>query len=174
TYLGVANLPLALLMSLVMGAALTVDMTVTSALIFDMAGRERILNALSLRRISGVPVMIAGSLVMGILLASVGTWAAYAMVSGALFFAPWMLLRLPPPVERTSDQHRRGFLTLAAEGVRFGARDWQIRTLLLVALGMEAFGFSYLTMIPVMAKSVLEVGAIGLGQISAASGLGSG
>jgi MFS family permease len=39
---------------------------------------------------------------------------------------------------------------------------------------MEAFGFSYQTMVPVMAKDVLDIGAVGLGQISAASGVGAG
>src|SRR5215207_7957932 len=44
-YFQVATLPLALATSLLLGAALTVDMTVTSALVYDVAGRERLLNA---------------------------------------------------------------------------------------------------------------------------------
>ena len=38
---------------------------------------------------------------------------------------------------------------------------------------MEAFGFSHLIMMPVMARDVLNVGAVGLGYLSAASGIGS-
>lgn len=174
TFLGAANLPVALFVSLTLGSALTVDMTITNALVFDLAGRERILNALSLRRISTVPVMIGGSLLMGWLLASVGTWAAYAFVSGCLFVAPWALLWLPPTAVQTPDHQPLGLLPAAIEGLRFAAHDRQIRTLLLVALGMETFGFAYLTMIPVVAKNVLDVGALGLGQITAASGVGCG
>ncbi|MFN0073268.1 MAG: MFS transporter [Chloroflexota bacterium] len=171
-YFQVATLPLALATSLLLGAALTVDMTVTNALVYDVAGRERLLNAMSLRRIATVPMMISGSLVMGFLLAEVGTWAAYAVVSVVLFLAPWVLLRLPPT--RRESAPRTNFFVLAGEGMRFGATDWQIRTLLLVSVGMETFGFSYQTMVAVMAKDVLHVGAIGLGQISAASGVGAG
>jgi MFS family permease len=171
-YFELATLPLALVTSLLLGGALTLDMTVTNALIYDVAGRERLLNALSLRRIATVPMMISGALVMGFLLADVGTWAAYALVSVVLFLAPWVLLRLPPtqraPAERTS------FVVLAAEGMRYGASNRQIRTLLLICVGMEMFGFSYQTMVPVMAKDVLDAGAIGLGLISAASGVGAG
>jgi hypothetical protein len=119
-----------------------------------------------------VPMLISGSLVMGFLLAAVGTWAAYALVSVLLFLAPWVLLRLPP-MRRVSGPST-SFLRLAGEGIRYGAKDWQIRTLLLVSVGMEAFGFSYQTMVPVMAKDVLNVGAFGLGLISAASGVGAG
>jgi MFS family permease len=168
----VATLPLALVTSLLMGGALTMDMTVTNTLIYDVAGRERLLNAMSLRRIAIVPMMIAGSLVMGLLLAEVGTWSAYALVSGLLLVAPWVLLRLPPTPRASAP--KTSFLVLAGEGMRYGARDWQIRTLLLVSVGMEAFGFSYQTMVPVMAKDVLDVGAFGLGLISAASGVGAG
>jgi len=149
------------------------DMTVTAALIFDVAGRERILNAISLRRMTTAPMMIGGSLLVGWLIASVGIWAAYAFVSAALFIGPWLLLRLPPTT-KASASHRESFFTSASEGIRFAARDWQIRTLLLVAVGMETFGFSYLTMVPVMAKNVLDVGPIGLGQLAAASGVGAG
>jgi hypothetical protein len=171
-YFEVATLPLALITSLLLGAALTVDMTVTNGLIYDAAGPQRLLNAMSLRRIATVPMMISGSLVMGLLLAEVGTWAAYALVSVLLFLAPWVLLWLPPT--RRISTPRTSLFVLVAEGIRYGATDWQIRTLLLVSVGMEAFGFSYQTMVPVMAKDVLDAGAVGLGLISAASGVGSG
>jgi len=171
-YFQVATLPLALFTSFLLGGALTVDMTVTNALIYDVAGRERLLNAMSLRRIATVPTVISGSLVMGFLLAEVGTWAAYALVSVILFLAPWVLLRLPAPEREKASG--TSFVVLAVEGMRYGASDWQIRTLLLISVGMEMFGFSYQTMVPVMAKDVLDAGAVGLGQISAASGVGSG
>jgi MFS family permease len=58
-YFEVATLPLALAASLLLGGALTVDMTVTNALIYDAAGRERLLNAMSLRRIAMVPMLIS-------------------------------------------------------------------------------------------------------------------
>jgi MFS family permease len=173
SYLGIATLPLVLVTAFLIGGTLALDMTVTAALIFDVAGRERILNAVSLRRMTTAPMMIGGSLLVGWLIASSGIWAAYAFVSTALFIAPWILLRLPATA-RVSAGHREPFFASAAEGFRFAARDWQIRTLLLVAVGMEAFGFSYFTMIPVMAKNVLDVGAIGLGQLAAASGVGAG
>jgi hypothetical protein len=156
---------------LLFGGLLTLDMIVTNGLIYEAAGRERLLNAVSLRRIATVPMMIFGSLVMGVLISEVGTWAAYALVSAVLFLAPWVLLRVPP-AERSNASAGNPFV-MAAEGIRHAARDWQIRTLLLISVGMEAFGFSYQTMVPVMAKDVLHAGAIGLGAISAAAGVGA-
>src|SRR5205814_9198608 len=111
TYLGIATLPLVLVTSLAIGGTLAVDMTVTGVLIFDVAGRERILNAVSLRRITAAPMLIGGSLLVGWLIASVGIWAAYALVSASLFIAPWVQLRLPPTT-RVSAGHREAFVAL--------------------------------------------------------------
>lgn len=171
SYLGWANLPLAIGLSFVMGANGTLERTASNAILYDVAGQERLLNALSLRRVAVLPGMIGGSLVAGWVLATVGTWSGYALICGALILAPWVLLRLPAPAR--PGHERAGVLHQALEGVRYGAKDWQVRTLLLVALGMESFGFSYMTMIPVMAKNVLDVGPVGLGFISAATGVGS-
>jgi MFS family permease len=171
-YFQVATLPLALVTSLLLGGALTLDMTVTNALIYDVAGRERLLNAMSLRRIATVPMMISGALLMGFLLAEVGTWSAYALVSVVLFLAPWVMLRLPSTHREATAP--TSFAVLAAEGIRYGASNRQIRTLLLICVGMEMFGFSYQTMVPVMAKDVLDAGAVGLGLISASTGVGAG
>lgn len=172
SYLGLATLPMALALSFAMGATLTLERTTTNALVSDVAGDEGLLNALSWRRVAILPVMVGGSLLIGTLLAGVGTWAGYAVVSGALLVAPWVLLRLPAGDRIPTG--RPNFFRQVSQGMLYAARDWQVRTLLLIAVGMEAFGFSYTTMIPVMAKNVLDVGAIGLGQISAASGVGAG
>lgn len=171
SYAGVATLPLALGLSFVMGVNQTVARTVSNAILFDVAGHARLLNVLSLRRLAILPGMVGGSLLAGWLLANVGTWAGYALIGGVLSLAPWVLLWLP--AREPNPPERATVLRQAWEGMRFGARDWQIRTLLLIAVGMEAFGFSYSTMIPVMAKNVLEVGAVGAGLLSAASGAGS-
>ena len=58
-------------------------------------------------------------------------------------------------------------------GLKYIWRVTNIRGLLLLSLFMEAFGFSHLVMMPVMARDVLDVGATGLGYLSAASGIGS-
>jgi MFS family permease len=175
TYSGIANLPLALLASFVMGAIHASELTVSAALTYDLAGPQRLLNAAAMRRIATLPTMVLGSLLMGVLLAEVGTWAAYAVVALLLGAAPWLLLWLPATVHT---EHRvgqgTGFFRMAAEGLRYGATNPPVRTLLTVSVGMEAFGFSYHTMVPVVAKEVLEVGAIGAGQLAAASGVGSG
>ena len=47
-----------------------------------------------------------------------------------------------------------------------------MRGLLGLSLAIESFGFSYQYMLPVLARDVLRVGAFGLGNLSAAGGVG--
>ena len=171
---GAIWLPLALGLSFVFGAAIAVDRTASTVLIGDVAGSERLLNAMALRRVAIVPMMVAGALVVGVLIKFAGIWAGYVFIAGALGGAPLFLFWFPTPTPAISERTTTGFLTLAKKGIRFAARDSQVRTLLLLAVVMEAFGFSYMTMLPVMAKNVLQVDAFGLGMLQAAAGIGSG
>ena len=68
---------------------------------------------------------------------------------------------------------REPFWQAVTSGVKYAWRITDIRRLLLLSLLMEAFGFSHFVMMPVMARDVLDVGATGLGFLSAASGIGS-
>lgn len=172
TFFGGASLPLALGFSVLMGATATLQRTASNAVLYDVAGHERLLNATSLRRLAVIPGMVGGSLLVGWLIATVGIWAGYAFIAGALLTAPWVLLGLAP--RPPASQHRESVLQQVWEGLRYGATHAQVRTLLLIAVVMESCGFSYMTMMPVMAKTVLDVGAVGAGMLTAASGIGSG
>jgi MFS family permease len=58
------------------------------------------------------------------------------------------------------------------EGAQLAVRDPSLRTLFSVSVVMETLGFSFLVMIPVMAKNVLETGGTGLGFLQAGVGVG--
>jgi MFS family permease len=173
-YSGAVWLPMALGASFVFGAAVAVDRTATTALLGDVAGRERLLNALALRRVAIVPMMVLGSLLVGGLIKFAGIWSGYVFMAVALTAAPLVLLGLSKARPMATSGAAAGFLAQAKEGFRFAAKDSQVRMLLLIAVVMEAFGFSYTTMVPVMAKNVLKVDAFGLGVLQAATGIGVG
>ncbi len=68
---------------------------------------------------------------------------------------------------------REHFWQVVSGGIKYTWGNATLRMLLLLSLLMEAFGFSHMIMLPVMARDVLKVGAIGLGYLSAAGGAGA-
>jgi MFS family permease len=58
------------------------------------------------------------------------------------------------------------------EGFFYVWKEPTLRSLIVMALVVEAFAWSHITMLPVMARDVLDVGASGFGLLSSSSGIG--
>ena len=170
TLLDAVDLWLAIALAFPIGCQRAVRFTASNRFIYDLVGTRQLINGISLWRISATPMMIVGALLVGVLIDRAGIWAAYAFMGVSLIISlPFLLLiRVKGVTERSGI----GLLQQTAAGVRFAAQSRPLRTLFTVSLVMEALGFAFLIMIPVMAKNVLEVGATGMGVLQAGVGLG--
>lgn len=165
------TLPLALAASIVIGGLRAFNWTATNAILYDIAGPQRLLNATALWRIAVAPTQIFGSLLAGALIGWAGMWSAYAFIAAAGLVTPLLLLPLRADAQVTRSNGT--VLAQALEGLRFVAKDRSLRTIITFSLVMETFGFSFMTMIPVVVKNVLGAGPLALGLLSAAIGTGS-
>ena len=171
SYFGVATLWLALVMAAVLGALQALSWTASHAMLYDVAGPRRLLNASALWRVGFGPMMIIGSLAIGGLIEWTGIWSAYAFMGGAHLLAAFTVI--PLRVKGEVNKVTNGFVAQVKEGLGYAAKDRPVRTLLTFSFLMETMAFSFLTMIPVMAKNILDAGPLGLGFLSAATGTGS-
>ena len=114
---------------------------------------------------------VIGSLVAGALIARYGVGPAYLFAASGAFVGVGFLVFIQGNFLRVGQNEP--FWQSASLGLHYVWGEHSIRKLLLLSLCMEAFGFSHLVMMPVMARDVLHVGATGLGYLSAASGAGS-
>ena len=170
TYFSSASLWLALLMAALMGAFQALTWTATHALLYDVAGPRYLLNASALWRLGLSPMLTVGSLIVGALIAWAGIWSAYAFMGASQLLAALVLI--PLRVTGKVDRVNTSFASQIKEGLGYAAKDPPLRTLLTFSFLMEGLGFSFITMIPVMAKNVLDVGPLGMGFLSAATGVG--
>lgn len=157
--------------SLASGAMQAVQMPASNALVYDAVGPQRLLNAMASRMIAWNLTRIIGSLVAGGLIASLGVGSSYLFAAGSAYVGVLCLLFMKG---RFLAQGRKDpFWRSVRQGIVYtwGRRD--IRRLLLLSVLVETFGFSHSIMLPVMARDVLHAGALGLGVLSAASGVGA-
>jgi len=94
----------------------------------------------------------------------------YWVAAGARLAAVGCILALRAPA--TVKTITEPFLRAVKDGFRYAVQTAQVRQFLLLSLMTEGFGFSYNSMLPVVARDVLRVGALGLGYLTAASGIG--
>ena len=169
-FFNLVTLWMALAVGFIMGCLRSIRFTGANRFIYDLVGPKQIVNGVALWRTASAPMMVLGSLVAGGLLQWLGLWVAYGFISIGLFIA-LPFLAMVQYVEKP-DKPTVNFLQQMLEGGRYLAKDQPLRTLFLMSMVMEGLGFSFIAMIPVMAKIVLEEGGFGLGLLQAGIGAG--
>lgn len=166
----VLTLWMAIGVAFLVGCLRATRFTATNRFVLDLVGPERLVNGVSLWRTANTPVMIAGSILTGLLIDWAGIWAAYALVAGSLALSlPFLaLIGVKGAIGESGGQLIRQTL----DGLRYASSNASLRTLFTVSVMMELMGFSFLGMVPVMAKNVLETSGLGLGLLNAGVGAG--
>jgi MFS family permease len=169
-YNDVAELWWAISIAFLTGCQRAVRFTASNRMVYDLVGPHRLVNGVSLWRVSASPMMIFGSLLIGFIIDWVGIWGAFAFMGASLAIGlPFLLLI---HVHGSVDSSSTSLFRQTLEGAQLAVRDPSLRTLFSVSVVMETLGFSFLVMIPVMAKNVLETTGTGLGVLQAGVGAG--
>ena len=141
-----------------------------NGLIYDTVGPRRLMNAVAYT-LGGFHIFwTVGSVLAGNLINSSGIGAAYAL-AGVVYSAsvlPLLFMR----VARSVQQRQESIWRNLGQGLAYVAGNGSLRALLMLSVLTETFGFSYIVMLSVIAKTVLNVGPDGLGYLSAAGGAG--
>lgn len=161
-----------IVLAALMGVVNAFDIPARQAFLVEMVGREDLMNAIALNSSMFNGARVIGPSIAGIVVASVGEgWCFFAnAVSYIAVITGLLLMKLGPRrrtvIETSSFEH-------IAEGFRFvhGARP--IRALLML-VGLVSFvAIPYAVLMPIFAGDILHGGALGLGLLMGATGLGA-
>ncbi len=142
-----------------------------NGLIYDTVGRERLLNGIAAFEGGAYLGWIAGALVFGAVITAAGVGAGLLVISGV--YAASLVLLLPVRAHFSGGGGREPLWRTLREGLAYAATNRPVLTLLGLSVLVETFGFSFIIMLPVVARDVLEVGASGLGYLSASGSGGA-
>ena len=148
------------------GCVFAFTLTTRQAYTFDIVGPEHALNGLSLNQISMQAGGIAGAIISGVLIASVGPGWQYLAI-GASYLGSAAVLLVIGRSTRTVQPQREPVLQNLAGYIRFLGQNRVLLVLMCLASITEVFGFTHMTLLPVFAKEVLDVGPVGLGYLTA-------
>jgi MFS family permease len=141
------------------------------SLISELVPAEDLMNAIGLNSATLNLTRVLGPALGGILIATIGVAGAFYL-NGASFLAVLValyLMRFPP---RPPAQHRSLLADLLG-GVRYVRTHPTLRVLVPLALLPMLFGMPYMTLLTVFAKDVLHAGGLGVGVLTAGSGIGA-
>lgn len=148
------------------------EQPVRHSLIPQLVSRDDLVNALALNSVTWHGAGLLGPALVGLLVDRVGIDGCFYINVVSYFAIIAALFRIHVPPSAAGTENARMGRSLI-DGAAYIRREKLILTLLVGSALFSIFGRSYIILLPVFAKDVLDIGASGLGYISAAPGLGT-
>jgi MFS family permease len=171
--LGKATLPFILVLAFMIGSVSAVATPAIQAFISEIVDRRQLPVAVALNSSIFNASRVIGPVLAGFMITWIGTGGAY-IANGASFIAviaALLAIELPNPKARAvSTEHP---IQSIRDGLAYAWAHPLIRTIVLFVAVVSIFGWSFMSMLPVVAKREFGIGADGMGYLYSAFGLGS-
>ncbi len=171
TILGYANIWVIGVFAFLLGVVNAVDTPGRQSFIIEMVGREHLYSAITLNISSFNSARVIGPAIAGFLIATVGAGITF-ILNGISFLGPIIALSVMKVKPKLEAKHHHPLLAMKI-GLKYSYRHPIIRTFLIFTIIFSIFGFSYTTMLPVIAERIYHQTAFGLGILFSSAGLGA-
>ncbi len=161
-----------LVASVVQGTVMPLMMPARQAIIPQLVGRERMMNAVALNSMAmSLTTMVAPALAGGII-SGIGIGATYYLIAGMNVLAI-VFTQLLPRLQAGAARPARSPLGDLADGLRYVRANGTLVMLLLLGFSTMVLAMPIRFILPIFARDVFEVGSSGLGGMMSLMGLGS-
>ena len=171
TNAGLASVPLIGTIAFLMGTVNAVDAPARQSLVPELVQKAHLPSAIALN--SGIfnAARVIGPGLAGLLIAWVGIGGAF-IANGLSYIAVLVALRFVRIKEQPAARDLKPLLAIR-EGIVYSFTHPVIRVLLIFVGMVSIFGWSYTTVMPVIARETYGLDAKGLGYLYSATGLGA-
>lgn len=169
--LDVANVWVAILWAIVLGALMALANPAQSAILPRLIDMRSIASAVAYTSAAWSGMRIVGPFAVGALIAVIGTGPAFFITAAAFAVSALLLQRLSlQPVAYGGAQHDRGGML---EGARYIVHNKLFFATIGLSFFTSVFGSSYIVLLPTFADDILDVGVRGFGLMETAAGVGA-
>ncbi len=174
TLAGVVQIWHVAVMATALGIVNAVDMPTRQAFVVDLVPRDALQNAIALNSALFNGSRLLGPAIGGLVVGLVGV--GYGFLANAITFVPaiaaLLIIRAGTGVS-TRGIETGGVWRDLRDGLSYVVRTDTARLVIIVVAVTGLFGMNFNVLVPVMATTVLGVGATGLGVLLAALGIGA-
>lgn len=160
-----------IMFAMVLGCLWMFNKIVRDAYTYDIVGPEHALNGISVSAIGQRFGGLVGALVAGVIISTLGVGVLY-LVASATYIAAVSVLMATGKVAHITLTRRESVLQNLAGFVRLVRETRTLLILMLLTISLEVFGWPFFTLLPVLARDVVEVGATGLGIMNSVAQAG--
>ncbi|MFC1932258.1 MFS transporter [Chloroflexota bacterium] len=161
-----------LLTAFLMGCSMAFNQPTRMSLVPGLVGEGELTNAVALNSAAMNVTRILGPAAAGLLIAPLGIGGVYFASAGVyvITLIATIMLRVPSVITRMK---RTSVWTDLGETFRYIYGEKSILSLVLLALVPMTLGMPYMTLMPIFADQVLDIGASGFGLLYSAVGVGA-
>ncbi len=162
------------IMALILGLATSIDNPTRQAFVSEMVGPENLPNAVALNSSLFNTARILGPAIGAALIAAfsiavpfyVNAVSFMAVIGGLLLMRPAEFHDVPAPV-------RGRLFSRMREGISYATQTPSVLLPLILLAFIGTFGYNFTVILPLVAKYVLNTGALGFGGLTTALGVGA-
>jgi MFS family permease len=162
-------------LALVLGVSNAFEQPTRQAMIVEMVGKDDLINAVALNSGLFNGARLVGPSIAGVVIAVAGTEAAFAI--NAVSFIPSILALTMMDLSELKVSDRPVTpphpLRELREGLSFVRRTPAALMIIIMAAFLGTFGYNFITVLPLVARYVLNGDSVDLGFLTAALGLGA-
>lgn len=157
------------------GISRSFETPATQGLITETVPRQMAMRAIAVQSTGSKAVGALGGLAGGVVIAASSIPTALFCGAGVFVLGALVMITMPrgKSERQASDSVGLDVLVEAVKGLSLVIRMPVVGTLLLTAFAVEMFGFAYASVLPSLARDVLQVDADGLGALTLMAGIGS-
>jgi MFS family permease len=156
----------ALTLIFIRGIIRTFENPTRQSYIVDIVGRSNAMSGISLNAVGMRGIGVIGGAIAGLTFEFYGKASPFLVLSG-VFIVAILLVNFIKGVETKRRAQKVSIWRNFIEGIQVVRDNRMVLALMVLAATCEMFGFSFPVLVPVFARDVLKVGAIGNGMINA-------
>jgi predicted MFS family arabinose efflux permease len=160
-----------LIITFIWGSISTFDGPARQAFVVDIVGREGAMSGISINSVGRRVIDIFGGVTAGFIIDLFGIEWPFFLMAGSYIMAIGIIVFIRG-VKQQVGTKEQSLWSNFVEGIQIVLKNKIVLALMVMAATCEMFGFSYSVLLPVFARDILDVGAVGLGMFSTARSIG--
>ncbi|MFA6457490.1 MAG: MFS transporter [Bacteroidota bacterium] len=172
-FLNVATVEVVCILAFTLGTINAFDVPARQSFVVELVGKENLANAIALNSASFNGARIVGPAIGGVIIGAVGV--AWCFFFNAVSFFAVIIVLLKMKIE-PKVMAAKGSATVFAsfkESIDFIRSDKMLVMILSLVAIVSVFGWSYTVLLPIFADKILNIGAVGLGNLMMSFGIGA-
>lgn len=161
------------ILAFILGTINAFDIPARQSFIVELVGKQDLTNAIALNSAMFNAARIIGPAIGGIVIAAVGVGWCFLLNAVSFFAVLAGLMKIELKAQVKQSVSSANVLHSLHESIAYIRSDVSLTALLILVAVVTIFGWSYAVLLPVFADSILNIGAVGLGNLLTAVGTGA-